>query len=147
MNVRTCSGCSITSTCCRTLLPRTTVKKGDAVYAVVKPLSGPGYRMIPGVVLGMRGDEPEQVQYPATAIDPNHDDRNGKGYWSPGSGGEPWLWRATQAEAMAALRDYIIAKHTAAAKRECEQLARAVDAGPLPAGFVKPPVYQPVFGG
>lgn len=130
--------------------------KNDVVYAAVKTVHG--YRVIPGVVLNTNGYDVTAVQYPLLALAPDSErttwsnqygrqttsDSLAKGYWSPGCGGEPWLWRATAELAVVALREHIIAKHTAAAQRDCAELSKAVDTGPLPEGFVK---RQVAYGG
>lgn len=112
------------------------MKKGDTVYAAINTRLG--YRVIPGVILNTDGHSVTSVGYPIYALDPETDDRAGKGYWSPGAGGEPIVWMDRPDAAVTACREHIIAKHTAAAKKDCDRLAKAVFAGELPAGFTKP---------
>lgn len=111
------------------------MKKNDTVYAAVHTRSG--WRVIPGVILNTDGHSVTSVAYPIYAIDPENQDRAGKGYWSPGAGGDPIVWMDSPEQAVTAAREHIIAKHTAAATKECAGLAKAVYAGELPHGFVK----------
>ena len=111
------------------------MKKNDVVYAAVHTRSG--WRVIPGVILNTDGHSITSVSYPIHALDPENPDRHAKGYWSPGAGGEPIVWVDDPDKAVTAAREHIIARHTAAATKECEKLSRAVFAGELPHGFVK----------